>query len=65
MKDWSILHEYPPMYCVCRCRAEYRSHTQIDMEKRRTVSELPCPSCGNHDNLWSASSDWEEWTIKG
>ena len=60
--DWTVLHGDAPRTCQCHCGAEYRSHHKVHKVDGhwRGIAELPCPKCGRHDNVFSASSDPRE-----
>lgn len=62
MKDWSKISSAS---CFCRCGREFRAKAQIDMERRRSVSEIPCPGCGKTDDLWKVSGDPETFEVRG
>lgn len=56
MKDWAKISEAT---CHCRCGEVFRSKAQIDMSKRKSVCEKPCPKCGKADDVWKVSGDPE------
>lgn len=63
--DWSMFDGEPENTIRCNCEAVYRSHSRINMDRRRSITRKPCPNCGRHDNSWMCSSDPEVMTIGG
>lgn len=64
VKDWSIFNEYEEGECHCRCGVVFASHSQIDMERRKSITRKPCPGCGKDDDCWMCSSPPERWTLR-
>ena len=67
---WSEFADMPEMTCYCRCTEfpgfRFRSHTKLVRYEGKWLSltEKPCPNCGQHSNIRASESDPEEWTVR-
>jgi len=64
--DWTVFDGKPENICVCRCVYDsledgdevptFMSHVKYTVSG--LVARKPCPRCGSHTNLRSASTGW-------
>lgn len=52
LEPWTtIQQEGPPVECECRCGRILTTYAQIDLDRKKSVLDRPCPGCGRYDNL--------------
>lgn len=63
--DWSQFGDNVTTTCYCRCGGIYRSHAKTVKHHGswKGCSQLPCPKCGKHDDLFRVSQDPESVTL--
>jgi ribosomal protein L37AE/L43A len=66
--DWSVFKRWELPMLTCRCGSMYRSACKHTWQEGEfvSVSEHPCPSCGEDvGNVVRAEHPSETWTIGG
>lgn len=63
--DWTQFGDTVTSTAYCRCGMVFRSHAKaVNIEGRwKCVSRIPCPQCGQHDNIYRVSTDPEQFII--
>ena len=63
--DWAPLQQYEESTCYCNCGKVFGSHAKGVSTGAgfSVVSQRPCPSCGQNDDLRRVSSPPEKWTV--
>jgi len=64
LKPWDQIRKNgDPPECSCRCGMTFHSYAQLDMDRRKSITEKPCPGCGKTDDIWRGSYPPESFTI--
>jgi len=62
--DWTVFDSYPFDEVSCRCGAVFHTHTKCDMQTLKLISRIPCPACGQNNNIRGSRSVGESVTIR-